>query len=197
MAMKRRGFLLGSSAALALAATGCSTSGSDPSAPGPQAEKTAKRREIDASVDSTLTRLANEARGSREMAQKARGILVFPSVLKVGFIVGGEYGEGALRSAGRTVDYYKATTGSLGLQAGAQSKAIVIMFMTQDAYQRFLSSSGWTAGADASVTLIEVGADASVNAAALSQPVVGYVLTNQGLMAGVSLEGTKVSKLDV
>jgi lipid-binding SYLF domain-containing protein len=127
--------------------------------------------------------------------QQAKGALVFPKVFKAGLVVGGEYGEGALRVNGRTVDYYSATAGSLGLQAGAQEKSVFILFMTDDALSKFRSSSGWEVGGDASVALINVGASGSVNTQTAQRPIVGYVLTQGGLMVDVSLNGTKISKI--
>jgi lipid-binding SYLF domain-containing protein len=194
-AMARRTFLIGSGATLSLvAATGCETTTSKPSTP---AEATAKRREIDTGVDAALTRLYGEMQGSRELLQKAQGVLVFPNVLAAGAGIGGEYGEGALRSGGRTVGYYQLTTGSIGFQLGAQSKAVIIAFMTQPAYQKFLNSSGWTAGADASVALLKTGAGGRVDTATITEPVVGFVLTNSGLMFNLNIEGSKISKLAV
>jgi lipid-binding SYLF domain-containing protein len=194
-AMARRTFLIGSGATLSLvAATGCETTTSKPSTP---AEATAKRREIDTGVDAALTRLYGEMQGSRELLEKAQGVLVFPNVLAAGVGIGGEYGEGALRSGGRTVDYYQLTAGSIGLQLGAQSKAVIIGFLTQPAYQKFLNSSGWTAGADASVALLKRGAGGRVNTATGTEPVVGFVLTNSGLMFNLNIEGTKISKLSI
>jgi lipid-binding SYLF domain-containing protein len=191
--MRRRSFLIGSGASLGLVAVaGCSTTSSS-STP---AEASAKKREIDAGVDATLTRLYGEIPGSQELLQKSKGVLVFPQVLAAGVGIGGEYGEGALRSGGRTIDYYKTTTGSLGFQLGAQSKAIIIAFMTDPAYQQFRNSSGWTAGADASVALLKVGANGRVDTSTATEPVVGFVLTNSGLMFNLSLAGTKVSKLE-
>ena len=193
-ATSRRIFLIGSAALSAVAVTGCSTTSGSPSTP---AEASAKRREIDAGVDATLARLYAEIQGSQELLQKAKGALVFPKVIAAGVGIGGEYGEGALRSGGRTVGYYKTTTGSLGLQLGAQSKAVIIAFMTDAAYQQFLNSNGWTAGADAGVALLKVGANGRVDTSTATQPVVGFVLTNAGLMFNLSLEGTKISKLEI
>jgi lipid-binding SYLF domain-containing protein len=193
-AMSRRIFLIGSAALSAVAVTGCSTTSGSPSTP---AEASAKRREIDAGVDATLARLYAEIQGSQELLQKAKGALVFPKVIAAGVGIGGEYGEGALRSGGRTVGYYKTTTGSLGLQLGAQSKAVIIAFMTDAAYQQFLNSNGWTAGADAGVALLKVGANGRVDTSTATQPVVGFVLTNAGLMFNLSLEGTRISKLEI
>jgi lipid-binding SYLF domain-containing protein len=192
-AMARRAFLSGSAATLGLVAmTGCQTTSSSNS----PADAAAKRREIDAGADATLRRLYTEAPGSQELLQKADGVLVFPSVLAAGAGIGGEYGEGVLRSHGRTIDYYKTTTGSLGLQLGAQSKAIIIGFMTDRAYQQFRNSSGWTAGADAGVALLKVGSNGRVDTSTTREPVVAFVLTNSGLIFNLSIEGTKVSKLE-
>jgi lipid-binding SYLF domain-containing protein len=193
-AMVRRAFLIGSGATVGLVAVnGCQTTTGSSGTP---AEATAKRREIDAGVDATLTRLYAETPGSQELLQKAQGVLVFPRVLAAGVGIGGEYGEGALRSGGRTVVYYQLTTGSIGFQLGAQSKAVIIGFMTEPAYQQFLNSSGWMAGADASVALLKVGANSRLDTSTATQPVVGFVFTNAGLMFNLSLQGTKISKLE-
>lgn len=199
--MKRRTFLSAGSAGLvgisglslgALSLAGCTTTGPDATS-----DKAAKRREIDAGATDTLNRLYSSVRGSQELANRARGILVFPKLLSAGFVVGGEYGDGVLRSGGANRGYYRAISGSIGWQIGAQSKAFVLMFMTQDAYQKFVNSSGWTAGADATVALATIGANGQLDTNTAQQPIVGFALTNAGLMAGLSLEGTKISKLDI
>ncbi|HEY2630530.1 MAG TPA: YSC84-related protein [Usitatibacter sp.] len=179
--------------ALALACIGlpaCTTTG-----PHDQPNYVAKTNSIDANVDATLTRLYDAAPVSREMVARAAGVLVFPRVLNVGLVVGGEHGDGALRVNGVTVDYYSTTGGSIGLQAGAQSKAEVVLFMTQESLEKFRSSHGWTAGADATVAIATIGANGSVDTETMHRPIVGFVITNSGLMAGVSLEGAKFSKL--
>jgi lipid-binding SYLF domain-containing protein len=173
--------------------TGCSTTttaarGSDP---------VAKRHSIDANVDSALARLYAQDPASREMISKARGVLVFPSIVAAGFVVGGSYGEGALRVHGRTAEYYSTAAGSVGLLAGAESKSVYLLFMTDEALAKFRASKGWTVGADASVTLLNVGASASVDSKTVKQEIVGYVLTNGGLMANVSLEGTKITPISI
>jgi lipid-binding SYLF domain-containing protein len=192
--MKRRSFLqtgaglvLGS---LSLAA--CTTTG--PEAP---TDKAAKRRELDSGVDGTLSKLYSSVNGSRDLGNKARGILVFPKTLAAGFIVGGEYGDGALRSGGATHGYYRIVAGSVGWQIGAQSKSIILMFLTHDAYEKFVRSNGWTAGVDATVALATVGANGVLDTNTGQQPIVGFVMTNAGLMAGLSLEGSKITKLDL
>jgi lipid-binding SYLF domain-containing protein len=195
--MQRRNFILKSSAALAfgsLALAGCTTTGKSGDS---AATDMSKRQSIDASVDGTMSRLYSTVTGSRELVAKSRGVLVFPSVLQVGFIVGGQYGEGALRVGGSSVGYYSTVSGSFGLQAGAQSKAIIFCFMTQDALDRFRSADGWSVGADASVALVKVGANGAVDSTTATAPVEVFILTNAGLMADVSLAGTKVSKLKI
>jgi lipid-binding SYLF domain-containing protein len=196
--MKRREFLVGSSLAVAgwlATLSGCTTTGSGSA--DSAAERAASRREIDAGVDETLARLYRTVKGSRELIAKSRGVLVFPDVTGAGFVVGGEYGRGALRVDGRTLDYFTTMGGSFGAQVGAQSRAIVYAFMTRASLERFKRSSGWSAGADATVALVKMGANGKINTATAVNPIEAFVLTNAGLMAGVSLEGTKVSRLDI
>jgi lipid-binding SYLF domain-containing protein len=133
--------------------------------------------------------------GSQELISKSSGVLVFPQVLSAGFWIGGQYGTGALRVDGRTTGYYSTIAGSFGLQIGAQSKAIIFAFMNPVALNDFTSSQGWSAGADATVALVTVGANGNVDTSTATSPVEAFVLTNAGLMAGVSLEGVKVSRL--
>ena len=195
--MQRRNFMLKTTAALAfggLALAGCTTNGSTPSTPSTDASK---RQSIDASVDGTMSRLFTTVKGSRELVSKARGVLVFPSVLQAGFIVGGQYGEGALRVGGSSVGYYSTISGSLGLTAGAQSKAIIFLFMTQDSLDTFRNADGWSAGGDASVALVKMGANGAIDTTTATAPVEVFVLTNTGLMADISLQGTKVTRLKI
>jgi lipid-binding SYLF domain-containing protein len=196
--MRRRQFILTTGAALAtgsLGLAGCTTT--SPKSASSTAGNAGKRQSINADVDSTLARLYSTANGSRELVAKARGVLVFPSVIQAGFWVGGQYGEGALRVGGQTAGYYSTAGGSFGLQIGAQSKAIIFLFMTQDALDRFRNSEGWAAGVDATVAVVQVGANGNIDTSTATAPVEAFVLTNAGLMAGVSLEGTKVTRLKI
>lgn len=177
---------------LVLALPACTTTGpSDTSS-----QQSNKRQTIDAGVDSTLARLYDDANGSRELVSKAKGVLIFPSVIDAGFVVGGQYGEGSLRVNGHTVGYYSTATGSVGWQIGAQSRAIVFLFMTDESLRRFRSTDGWSAGGDASVAVLKVGANGNVDTSTATGQVEAFVLTNTGLMAGASLEGTKVTRLN-
>jgi len=196
--MQKRSFLLKTLPALAFAGlAGLSISACTTTTTTGKSDDAAARREINAGVDNTLDRLYKEVRGSRELVGKANGVLVFPNVLAAGFVVGGEYGKGALRERGAHIGYYSVASVSVGFQAGAQSKAMVILFMTQDALNKFRNSKGWTAGADASVAIIKVGANGDVDTTTANNPVDAFVLTNAGLMANLNLEGTKISRLDL
>ncbi|WP_176046050.1 YSC84-related protein [Burkholderia sp. BCC1644] len=177
-----------------LALAGCTTT---PDKPENASTSASKRQSIDASVNATLSRLYSTVPGSRELVAKSRGVLVFPNVLQAGFIVGGQSGNGALRVGGSTVGYYNTSSLSVGLQAGAQSKAIVFLFMTQDALDSFRRSDGWAAGADASVAVVKVGANGAVDTTTATAPVEVLVLTNAGLMGDLSVNGTKVTKLNI
>jgi len=184
---------LASAAALAVGSiTGCSTTSKPPDATPAQ-----QRQNIDTAVDSALAQLFAQDPASRDLVTKARAVLVFPSVVTAGFVVGGSYGTGALRSGGRTERYYKTAAGSVGLLAGAESKAMYILFMTDEALAKFRASNGWTVGADASVAVMKTGANASVDSSIAQQAVIAYVLVKGGLMANLSLEGTRITPLDI
>lgn len=124
-------------------------------------------------------------------------MLVFPIVISAGFVVGGSYGNGALLEGGRTQGYYSTAAGSVGLLAGADSKAVYVLFMRPESLERFKASKGWAAGTDASVTVIKAGAYAGIDTMTVRHPVIGYVLSNGGLMANLSLDGTKITRLDL
>jgi lipid-binding SYLF domain-containing protein len=190
--MQRRAMMMTVAATAAtLALAGCTTN------KGASATPSEKRAEINKGVDETLATLYSSVPGSRELVAKSRGVLVFPSVIQAAFGIGGEYGEGALRVDGATTGYYSTASGSFGFQAGAQSRALIYLFMTQEALDKFRSSNGWTAGADASVSLIKVGANGMIDTSSVSNSVNAFALTNAGLFGGVNLNGSKISKKDV
>ena len=161
------------------------------------AARAASAVEVDAAVQSALARFYQEVPTGRELAGKAKAMLVFPNVVKAGFGIGGEYGEGALRVGGRTVGYYNTVAASIGLQIGAQARSEVILFMTDDALAQFQASDGWEVGIDGSVALVKVGVAGEIDTtSALNEPVIGFIYGEQGLMANLSLEGTKISRLE-
>ncbi|MGE5255172.1 MAG: YSC84-related protein [Hyphomicrobiales bacterium] len=151
--------------------------------------------EIDASVNACLGRFYKQVPGGKELAAKAKGVLVMPNVIKAGLIVGGEYGQGALRINKRTAAYYNIASGSIGLQIGGESKDILILFMTDDALKQFQASQGWEAGVDANVALVTMGAGERVDFTKMQDPIIGFVLDVKGLMADISLKGAKFTKI--
>ena len=156
--------------------------------------KTAK--EIDASVDVAIDRFYKQVKGAEDFVKASKGMLVMPNIVKGAFIVGGEYGEGALRIGGKTVDYYNTVAGSIGLQIGGQKKDIILFFMTDEALKKFRENKGWEAGVDGNVALITVGAGERTDTTTSNDPVVGFVFDAKGLIADISLKGAKFSKVD-
>ncbi|HHJ18150.1 MAG TPA: hypothetical protein ENJ80_15830 [Gammaproteobacteria bacterium] len=156
----------------------------------------AAAEEIDIKADAALAEFRKEVPGADEFLKKARGVLVFPDVIKAGFVLGGEYGEGVLRVGGKSVQYYNIASASFGFQIGAQEYAIVMVFLKDDALKKFRASSGWEAGVDGSVAIAEWGAGKDINSQNFKDPIVGFVFSNKGLMAGVSIEGSKITRLE-
>jgi lipid-binding SYLF domain-containing protein len=157
--------------------------------------KAASAKEIDIKVDAALEKFTKEIGGAQDFLKKAMGVLVFPSVIKAGFGIGGEYGEGALRIADKTVDYYSTAAASIGLQLGAQSKTVILIFLDKDELIKFRNSSGWEIGVDGSVALVTLGAGGSIDTTNIKDPVVGFIFGNKGLMYNLTLEGSKITKL--
>ena len=155
----------------------------------------ASKTEIDAKVREAMTRLYQESTAARELAQKANGILVFPSVYKAGIGIGGEYGEGALLVNNKIVDYYNTVAASIGFQLGAQVKSQIIMFMDQKALNIFRNSDGWEAGVDGSVAIATLGAGGSIDTKTLQKPIIGFIFSNKGLMYNLTFEGSKMTRL--
>jgi lipid-binding SYLF domain-containing protein len=165
----------------------------------PAATEAKTAAQIDAGVDAALARFTAQVNGARAFLQDAKGVLVFPDVIQAGLGVGGQYGEGALRIGGKTAAYYSLASGSVGLQFGAQKKDIILVFLQQRALQDFRTKvrgdRGWQVGVDGSVVLVNLGAHASISSATYNQPIVGFVVGQQGLMYNLTLQGTKISRL--
>jgi lipid-binding SYLF domain-containing protein len=162
----------------------------------PQPAAAASAVEIDAEVDAALARFYQEVPAAQDLAKQAKGILIFPRVVKAGFGVGGEYGEGALRVGAGSIGYYNIAGASIGFQIGVQARAEVLLFMTEKAFDQFRSSDGWEIGVDGSVTVIKVGVAGEIDTTTIGDPVIGFVFGEEGLMANLSLEGAKITKLD-
>lgn len=177
--------------AAAVSLTACTTT--TPVGTNPNASAAEQRQSLNAAADATLQRLYEQAPQSRSVIQQAHAVLIFPEVLSGAFILGFEHGEGVLRVRGKEEGVYTSTGASVGFQAGAQSKALVIAFTDAASYQRFRDSQGWTIGADATVAVASVGANGAIDSRTLNNPVVAFALNNGGLMAGVSLDGTRIA----
>ncbi|HXG78529.1 MAG TPA: YSC84-related protein [Methyloceanibacter sp.] len=152
--------------------------------------------EIDAEANETLHSFVRQVPGARELANKAAGILVFPSVIKAGFGFGGEYGEGILLNRERVDGYYNIISGSFGFQLGVQQRSIILMFMTQDALDGFKRRDGWKIGVDGSVAVITVGVGGAIDTDKIVSPVIGFIIDQKGLMYNLTLEGTKISRIN-
>lgn len=179
----RRRFLVGTGASLAMLA-GC----------GNGVESRGAQR-IDARVDATLDFLFTRYPNTQEIDQKSVAQLVMPVVTKAGFGLGAAYGRGALRVGGVSVDYYSATSGSVGLQIGAQQYSHALFFMTDDALTEFRRSPGWAAGADAEYVLNENGENISADTTTALTPVIALIFAQAGLQAGATLKGTKYTRI--
>jgi lipid-binding SYLF domain-containing protein len=185
-AVSRRAFLGAGGAALLLSACDTALVGNGIGSRGSS--------QIDARVDATRDYLFSSYPGTRDLANKAQGILFMPLVTEVGFGFGGGYGRGALRINGTTVDYYSATRASFGLQIGAQQYAHALFFMTDDALASFRRASGWVAGADIRYATPEQGGSIGKDTTELD-PVIGLIFGQQGLIAGATVSGTKYSRI--
>jgi lipid-binding SYLF domain-containing protein len=154
--------------------------------------KTAK--EIDTDVDAALARFNTEVKGAQEYLKGAKGVVVIPQVTSVGFIVGGKYGEGALRIAGKTADYYKLEAGSLGFQAGYETADMVLVFLTDEALKNFHASEGWSVGAETGITVVDESVTGSVDTLKAKASILSFTYGGKGLMGGLSLQGSKFTK---
>jgi len=155
----------------------------------------ASGEEIDNGIDIILEKFSARVPGAKEFLASAEGALVFPSVIKGGIFFGGKYGEGALRIAGKSVNYYNISGLSFGFQLGAQAQTLIILFMQKKALDDFRTSQGWAVGIDGSIAILELGFGGSLDTTNLRSPVVAFMLNNRGLMFNVTLEGSKFTKI--
>lgn len=161
----------------------------------PEGARAASAEEIDAKVDIALNSLLAESPAAQAISEKALAVLVFPDIVKAGFGIGGQFGEGALRRDGVTVGYYNIASASFGFQAGAQSYSQALYFMTEEALASLDKARGFELGADANVAVVNQGAGVDVSTATVQDPIVAFVYGQQGLMGGVTIEGSKITKI--
>jgi lipid-binding SYLF domain-containing protein len=152
--------------------------------------------EIDKEADMTLQRFYKEVNGGKEIAQQAKALLIMSNVTKAGFVLGGTYGQGALRVGGTSTGYYNLIGGSYGFTFGAQQMDIILAFMTQQALDDFVNIDGWEIGVTGNVAIIDVGGGKRLDTTSLKDPVVAFVFNPEGLMVDASLKGAKFTKLN-
>jgi lipid-binding SYLF domain-containing protein len=155
----------------------------------------APKADIEATSDAALRHFYDLSPRHHELVDKAAGVLVFGKVTKAGVGVGGEFGEGVLKVGGATTQYYSITSASVGLTLGVGEHSEVILFMTQEALDKFTASSGWSIGGDASVAVVRSGAGGEYSTAVLAKPILGFIFGEKGLLGDLSLEGSKVTKI--
>jgi lipid-binding SYLF domain-containing protein len=149
--------------------------------------------EIDRDANAALERLYGVDRRATSLRPKAAGILIFPKIVKAGFIFGAQGGKGALRIGDRTRSYYTIAAGSFGLQAGVQWFSYAVFFMDHSALRYLDKSDGWAIGTDPNVAIIDRGAGATVNSSTLAKQVIAFPFGQKGLMADLSLQGSKIT----
>lgn len=155
----------------------------------------ASAREIDRSVTEALTTLYENTPGAKALGDKAVAVLVFPSIVKAGFIIGGQFGDGALRKHGDTVAYYRSLAASYGFQAGVQAFGYVLFFMDDASVQYLADSDGWELGSGPSLVVLDEGFGKVLSTTTLQKGVYAFIFDQKGLMAGIGLQGSKITKI--
>lgn len=153
------------------------------------------KAELDAGAATTLKQFYALNPANQKLVRKAVGVLVFTDVTKGGAGVAGEYGEGVLLQKNTTVDYYSVGSASIGLTLGVARHNEIILFMTQEALNRFIASDGWSAGADTSVAIVSQGSGGQYDSGVMGKPILGFIFGEKGLLGDASLEGSKITKI--
>ena len=155
----------------------------------------ASAREIDNKATQALTTLYKTTPGAKALAAKAKAVLIFPDIVKGGFIVAGQFGDGALRKGGKTVAYYRSLAASYGLQAGAQSFGYVLFFMDDESLTYLDQSDGWELGTGPSLVVLDQGFAKSLSTTTLQKGVYAFIFNQKGLMGGLGIQGSKITKI--
>jgi lipid-binding SYLF domain-containing protein len=161
----------------------------------PAAQGRAAGPETSQAASATLNQFFYQVPYSRELANRALAVLVFPTIVKAGFGIGGEYGEGELQIRGRHAGYYNIASASIGFQFGAQARSVIIMFMTPGALDQFQRTDGFKVGIDGSIAIITIGAGGAIDTNSVTKPVIGFIFDQKGLMYNLTLEGSKISRI--
>jgi lipid-binding SYLF domain-containing protein len=162
----------------------------------PRAAIAASASEINRNITQALTTLYKTTPGAKALADQSKGILVFPSIVKGGFIIAGQYGDGALRKRGKTVGYYRSIAASVGFQAGAQSFGYVLFFMDDASLKYLNKSGGWELGTGPTLVVLDKGFSKHMSTTTLRKGVYAFIFDQKGLMGGIGIQGSKISKIN-
>lgn len=162
----------------------------------PPVAQAASASQIDAKSTAALKHLYDTIPGSRELGARAKAILIFPSIIKAGFIFGGQYGEGALREGGRTVAYYNTIAASYGLQAGGQGFGYAMFLMNDETVRYLKESRGWEIGVGPSIVVVDAGMARTLTTTTLKKDVYAFIFDQKGIMAGLGVQGSKISRIN-
>ncbi len=152
--------------------------------------------EIDQRVVATLSEFHALSPANKSLENKAAGMLIFPRVTKGGVGIAGEYGQGVLQVKGKTVDYYSLGSASVGLTVGLANHSEIIMFMTQESLDKFTATKGWSIGADAGITVVSKGTSDAMDSKTHDKPILAFAFAEKGLIGDLSLEGSKISRME-
>ncbi len=162
---------------------------------GPNPAPASSADEINSEAEKALQALYEKSSAASKLAEKAKAILVFPSITKAGFVVGAQYGEGALMKQGKPVAYYRTTSASYGLQAGIQKYSYALFFMTDSAVDYLDKSKGWELGVGPSIVIVDEGIARGLTTTTAKSDIYAFFFSQKGLMAGLGLQGTKITKI--
>jgi lipid-binding SYLF domain-containing protein len=162
----------------------------------PNPARAASAAEINRDAKKVLEKLYKKSSAAKALGEKAKAILVFPSITKGGFLVGGQYGEGALMKEGKTIAYYDTLSVSYGLQAGVQRYGYALLFMTDSAREYLDRSDGWELGTGPSIVIVDEGVAGGLSTTTARSDVYAFIFSQEGLMAGLGLQGTKITKIE-
>jgi lipid-binding SYLF domain-containing protein len=160
------------------------------------AAQAASAEDLNRDSAQALRHLTETNRTANDVARNARAILVFPNIVKAGLVFGGSYGEGTMMKGNRVVDYYNSVSGSWGLQAGAQSYGYVVFLMNNKAVEYVEKTAGFEIGVGPTVVVVDEGVAKNLSTSTLKDDAYAFIFNQQGLMAGISIEGTKISRID-
>ena len=156
----------------------------------------ASAKEINRDGRASLDKLYKHTPGAKTLADKAVGVLVFPSIVKGGFIIAGQYGDGVLLKGGKSVAYYRSLAASYGFQAGAQAFGYVLFFMDDDSLRYLDNSAGFELGTGPSLVVLDAGFGKNLSTTTLQKGVYAFIFDQKGLMGGVGIQGTKITKIN-